>query len=98
VTRERDLPWHSLSWAGTVAFPATGLTYALTGAAEGHGNRSAAGPENVAIVTSNTVYNQRRWPLSLRQIAAKLTEDGINTAGGGRWTATAVKNLIDLMT
>jgi hypothetical protein len=40
----------------------------------------------------------REVGMSLRQIAAKLTEDGINTASGGQWTATAVKNLLDLLT
>ena len=32
---------------------------------------------------------------SLRQIADSLTSDGVRTARGGRWTATAVKNVLD---
>ena len=33
--------------------------------------------------------------MSLRQIAAALVEQGIRTARGGEWTATAVKNLLE---
>jgi hypothetical protein len=40
-------------------------------------------------------HEYREARMSLRQIATKLTEDGINTAAGGQWTATADKNLLD---
>ena len=33
--------------------------------------------------------------MSLRQIASALVEQGIRTARGGEWTATAVKNLLE---
>ena len=33
--------------------------------------------------------------LSLRQIGAKLTADGVRTARSGKWTPTAVKNVLD---
>ena len=36
----------------------------------------------------------RRQGMSLRQVAATLAGQGIRTARGGEWTATAVKNLL----
>ena len=38
---------------------------------------------------------QSEGHVSLRQLAAALTERGIRTARGRQWTATAVKNLLD---
>jgi hypothetical protein len=33
--------------------------------------------------------------MSLRQIAAEMVSKSIRTARGGKWTATAVKNMLD---
>jgi DNA invertase Pin-like site-specific DNA recombinase len=41
-----------------------------------------------------TIAELRQAGLSLAKIAAKLEEDGIRTARGGRWTPTAVSNVL----
>jgi len=41
-----------------------------------------------------TITKLRDDGLSLRQIAARLTEDGIQTARGGQWSAMAVHNVL----
>ena len=48
-----------------------------------------------AADVSPIVREMREQGLSLRQIAAKLTADGIRTPRGGNWTATAVTRLLD---
>jgi hypothetical protein len=51
-----------------------------------------------AMVGPTPAHEYGEVGMSLRQIATKLTEDGINTASGGQWTATAVRNLLDWLT
>jgi len=41
-----------------------------------------------------TILEMRNTRATLRQIAAQLTSDGIKTARGGEWTATAVRNVM----
>lgn len=47
-----------------------------------------------AALVGPTIQAHRKDGLSLHQIAQRLTDDGINTAHDGAWTATAVRNVI----
>ncbi|MGC1407308.1 MAG: recombinase family protein [Acetobacteraceae bacterium] len=40
------------------------------------------------------IREQRQTGATLRQIADRLRADGIKTARGGQWTATAVRNVL----
>ena len=55
-------------------------------------NRTKA--DGFAEALSSRVQPMRAAGLSLRGIAAALTEQGVRTARGGQWTPTAVKNLL----
>ena len=47
-----------------------------------------------AALVSPVILERLNARATLRQIAAQLTTDGIKTARGGEWTATAVRNVI----
>jgi DNA invertase Pin-like site-specific DNA recombinase len=55
-------------------------------------NRTAA--EAFATKLRAIVADMQGRGLSLRQMAAELTENGIQTPRGGAWTATAVRNVL----
>ena len=48
-----------------------------------------------AAMVGPDILAMKQEGLSLRQIAGSLTAKRINTARGGQWTATAVKNVLD---
>lgn len=50
--------------------------------------------EAFAEAVGPLVRGMRQEGLSLRQIAARLTADGVQTARGGAWTAAAVQNVL----
>jgi DNA invertase Pin-like site-specific DNA recombinase len=54
-----------------------------------------AGADAFAARVAPMIQEQREAGASLRQIAERLTADGIKTARGGQWSAMAVKNVID---
>ena len=51
--------------------------------------------DGFAAMVGPMVSDMRAKGLTLREIAAKLTADGVQTARGGVWTATAVKNVLE---
>jgi DNA invertase Pin-like site-specific DNA recombinase len=50
--------------------------------------------DGFAALVGPMMREMRESGLSLRQIAAKLTADSIQTVAGGQWTATAVRNVL----
>jgi DNA invertase Pin-like site-specific DNA recombinase len=71
-----------------------GITPDASRAADAH--RKAA--DAFAGRVGPMIHEMRQRGLSLGKIAEKLAEDGIKTARGGQWTATAVKNVLDRVT
>ena len=59
------------------------------------GQASARIADAFAALIGPMIVEQRTGGASLRQIANKLTADGIRTARGGAWTAMTVKNVLD---
>ena len=56
------------------------------------GNKKAAA--NFAERVGPMALDMRQRGLSLAQVAAELTAQGVRTARGGAWTATAVRNVL----
>jgi DNA invertase Pin-like site-specific DNA recombinase len=50
--------------------------------------------DSFAALVGPMIREMRQSGLSLRQIAAKLTDDSIQTAAAGQWTATTVRNIL----
>jgi DNA invertase Pin-like site-specific DNA recombinase len=53
-----------------------------------------AAADAFAAMVGPMIQEQRLSGATLRQIANRLTADGIKTARGGQWTATAVRNVL----
>jgi DNA invertase Pin-like site-specific DNA recombinase len=66
--------------------------YVPEATAGAEGNRKAA--DAFAGCVGPVAQEMRRNGLSLRQIAAELATQGVRTARGGAWTATAVQNVL----
>jgi hypothetical protein len=64
------------------------------GRADGGRARQGAATAFAAMV-GPTMLAYRGSGMTLQQIADKLTLDRIATARGGKWTPTAVKNILD---